>query len=358
MNKSNKSEIHLKGMTLQELRQFFVDIGEPAYRGEQLFRWMYEKRAESIQDVTTFSKGLREKLNKFPPIARGKLIEETGDSSEDTVKLLVELADGMQVEAVHIPEKDRVTVCLSSQVGCAIDCDFCATGKMGFHRHLDAGEIFEQFRLLQDYSSRPITNIVFMGMGEPFHNYDQVLKAADIFNHDMGPNIGRNRITISTSGIVPRILQYTNEDRPYKLAISLNATTDEVRTQLMPLNQRWPIRDLLKAARRYTTQTNNRITFEYVLIKGYTDTVGDAKRLKSLLKDINCKLNVIPFNQVGDIYKRPSDRQIEAFLSALHPAPFPLTVRWSRGHDINAACGQLSTKHQTRKKQQKDGVKV
>jgi 23S rRNA (adenine2503-C2)-methyltransferase len=197
-----------------------------------------------------------------------------------------------------------------------------------------------------------------MGMGEPFHNYDQVLKAADIFNHDMGPNIGRNRITISTSGILPRIFQYTNEDRPYKLAISLNGTIDEIRSQLMPLNQRWPIKDLLNAAKRYTEMTKNRITFEYVLIKDYTDSIGDAKRLKSMLKDINCKLNVIPFNQVGNIYKRPSDNQIETFLSALHPTPFPLTVRWSRGHDINAACGQLSTKHQTKKKQQTSRIEM
>jgi 23S rRNA (adenine2503-C2)-methyltransferase len=353
-----KNTTKLKGMTLQELKQFFEEIGEPSYRGEQLFRWMYEKQADSIKDVTTFSKSLRDKLQKYGSISRGKLIEETGDSAENTVKLLVEMEDGMQVEAVHIPEKDRVTVCLSSQVGCAIDCDFCATGKMGFHRHLDAGEIFEQFRLLQQFSDRPITNIVFMGMGEPFHNYDQVLKAADIFNHDMGPNIGRNRITISTSGILPRIFQYTNEDRPYKLAISLNGTIDEIRSQLMPLNQRWPIKDLLNAAKRYTEMTKNRITFEYVLIKDYTDSIGDAKRLKSMLKDINCKLNVIPFNQVGNIYKRPSDNQIETFLSALHPTPFPLTVRWSRGHDINAACGQLSTKHQTKKKQQTSRIEM
>lgn len=330
-----------KGQSLEELQMLFKKLGEPSYRAEQLFRWMYGQLASSYDEITTLPKSLREKLQKYGPLSRAEIISQTGNSTEDTVKFLIGMEDGMNVEAVYIPEDDRITVCLSSQVGCAVDCDFCATGKMGFFRHLDAGEIFEQFRLLQNFSDRKITNIVFMGMGEPFNNYDNVIRAAELFNHDKGPNIGRKRITISTSGIIPRIMQYTNEDQPYRLAISLNATTNRDRSRLIPINKKWAIRDILNAAKRYTEISGNRITFEYVLIEGITDRVEDAHRLRSMLRDIPCKLNVIPFNEVGSEYRRPSDKRIEAFLSALHPTPFALTVRWSRGRDINAACGQL-----------------
>ncbi|MCF7804591.1 MAG: 23S rRNA (adenine(2503)-C(2))-methyltransferase RlmN [Candidatus Marinimicrobia bacterium] len=342
----------LKGRTLEELSEFMQEQGEPAFRGEQLFRWIYQKGAASFDEITTLSKDLRTKLSREHSLERGTVIRQTGEGQNETVKFLIELEDGKQIEAVFIPSKDRVTICVSSQVGCAVDCDFCATGKMGFHRHLDAGEIFEQYRILQDYSDRDITNIVFMGMGEPFNNYDEVIRAAYLFNDDKGPNIGRQRITISTSGILPRILQYTNEEQPFKLAISLNATRDKIRSELMPLNQRWTIGDLLNAAKRYTAMTGNRITFEYVLIDGYSDSESDARRLKSMLQDINCKLNVIPFNDIDSSYKRPPERKIEAFLGALHPAPFPLTVRWSRGEDINAACGQLQTEYNEKKRAQ------
>lgn len=343
----------IKGRNLEELRELMQDYGEPAFRGEQLFRWLYEKRATAFDEITTLSKGLREKMSKKHSLERGKVITQTGDKQDDTVKFLIELKDGKRIESVLIPTKDRVTICVSSQVGCAVDCDFCATGKMGFHRHLDAGEIFEQYRILQDYSDRTITNIVFMGMGEPFNNYDEVIRAAALFNDDMGPNIGRQRITISTSGILPRIQQYTNEKQPYQLAISLNATRDKIRSELIPINERWPIGDLLKAAKRYTKLTKDRITFEYVLIEGYSDSTEDARRLKNMFKDINCKLNVIPFNEIEGPYQRPPDWKVEAFLSELHPASFPVTVRWSEGHDINAACGQLNTEKEPKKRSKK-----
>lgn len=352
MQKRDKNR-PIKGRNLEELRSLMEDYDEPAFRGEQLFRWLYQKRATSFDEITTLSKSLREKMTKKHSLERGKVVNQTGEGQNSTVKFLIELEDGKRIESVFIPTKDRVTICVSSQVGCAVDCDFCATGKMGFHRHLDAGEIFEQYRILQDYSSRDITNIVFMGMGEPFSNYDEVIRAAALFNDDMGPNIGRQRITISTSGILPRILQYTNEKQPYQLAISLNATRDEIRSELMPLNQRWSIGDLLKAAKRYTKLSKERITFEYVLIEGYSDSTEDARRLKNMLRDINCKLNVIPFNEIDGPYQRPSDWKIEAFLSELHPAPFPVTVRWSEGDDIDAACGQLTTENEPRERPKK-----
>jgi len=341
--KEKQRQYQIKGSTLKELREIFTSLGEPDYRAEQLFRWMYQKRVTSFDQVTTFSKALREKLSSEHSLERAFPVTQTGGSKDDTVKILIQLEDGKRVEAVYIPEDDRVTVCLSSQVGCALDCDFCATGKMGFHRHLDAGEIFEQFRILQDFADRDITNIVFMGMGEPFHNYHEVNKAAAIFNHEMGPHIGRRRITISTSGMVPKILQFAREKRPYQLAISLNGTTNAIRSELMPINDRWSLEELMETARFYVRETGDRITFEYVLIEGYTDTPDDARRLRSMLSRLNCKLNVIPFNDIKTKYRRPSDDRIETFLEELHPTPFPLTVRWSRGDDINAACGQLKT---------------
>lgn len=344
MRTTNKRPI--KGHTLEELCSFFEEMGQPAYRGEQLFRWIYQKYARSFDEITTLSKDLRKQLGSQQNLERGWVLKKTEQHGENTTKYLIQLEDGKKVESVYIPEGDRVTICLSSQVGCALDCDFCATGKMGFHRHLDAGEIFEQFRLVQQLSERDITNIVFMGMGEPLNNYDEVLRTADIFNHPMGPYISRKRITISTAGVLPKITRYTRERRPYKLAISLNATRDDIRDRLMPLNQRWPLKSLLEAADMYATETGNRVTFEYVLIKGYSDSPEDAERLKRLLKHIRCKLNVIPFNEIGNTYRRPSDQKIEVFLQALHPAPFPVTVRWSKGQDINAACGQLRTENE------------
>jgi len=336
----------INGRSLEELCDFCEEMGQPAYRGEQLFRWIYQKYARSFDEITTLSKDLRKQLASQHDLERGWVLKKTEQSGEHTTKYLIQLADGKKVESVYIPEQDRVTICLSSQVGCALDCDFCATGKMGFHRHLDAGEIFEQFRLVQGLSERDITNIVFMGMGEPFNNYEEVLRAADIFNHPMGPHISRKRITISTAGVIPKIARYIRERRPYKLAISLNAIRDDIRDKLMPLNRRWPLKSLLEAANQYATETGNRVTFEYVLIEGYSDSPEDAERLKRLLKPIRCKLNVIPFNEIGNIYRRPADQKIEAFLKALHPAPFPVTVRWSRGQDINAACGQLRTENE------------
>jgi len=333
----------LKGQSLEELRDFFTRQGMPGYRGEQLFRWIYQKQATSFEEITTLSKELRRDLSASESLERGTVVHQTSRHPEQTVKFLIRLADDRQVESVYIPSDDRVTICVSSQVGCALDCDFCATGKMGFQRHLDAGEIFEQYRILQQFSPRPITNIVFMGMGEPFNNYHEVLRAADLFHHELGPHISRHRITISTAGVVPKIRQFTREDRPYKLAISLNATRDDLREALMPLNRRWPLQELLQAARQYTDRSGDRITFEYVLLEGYSDSPEDARRLIRLLGELRCKVNVIPFNEIGYKYSRPSDQRMEAFMQALQPAPFPVTVRWSRGQDISAACGQLRT---------------
>ncbi|MCF7902355.1 MAG: 23S rRNA (adenine(2503)-C(2))-methyltransferase RlmN, partial [Candidatus Marinimicrobia bacterium] len=229
------------------------------------------------------------------------------------------------------------------QVGCALDCDFCATGKMGLARNLSTGEIVDQLRHVMAVSPRPVTNIVFMGMGEPFHNYDRVMNAARTIHHELGFGIGARKITLSTSGLVPQIRRFADEDQRFKLAVSLNATLDQQRDILMPINRKWNIQTLVDACRYYVEKTRNMLTFEYVLMTGINDTTGDARRLVRIAEQVFCKVNVIPYNDIKGTYQRPSDQTIEAFLKELSTGKFPVTVRWSRGDDIDAACGQLAT---------------
>jgi 23S rRNA (adenine2503-C2)-methyltransferase len=240
-------------------------------------------------------------------------------------------------------EGKRITVCLSTQVGCAVDCDFCATAKMGFIKNLTAGEIVDQFLQLQKMSEQKITNVVFMGMGEPFLNYKNSIAAADLLHHAKGINMAAWRITISTAGVVPKIRQFTEEKQPYKLAVSLNGTTQDQRLKTMPITQTHTFSNLIKASKDYAYNSRNRITFEYVLMDGINDEPQDAERLLRLLGSIECKLNVIPYNEIGGEYRRPSDEKIEAFMAPLKRASFPVTVRWSKGQDIDAGCGQLAT---------------
>jgi 23S rRNA (adenine2503-C2)-methyltransferase len=241
-------------------------------------------------------------------------------------------------------DDNRHTVCLSSQIGCNVDCSFCATATMGLIRNLLAGEIIDQAITIRALVKEPITNVVFMGMGEPFLNYDRVLEAADILHSHDGFGLGAKRITISTAGIVPKINRFIKEGRKYKLAISLNATQNATRQKIMPLNRNWPIEDIIKSAAVFAARKNHNVMFEYVLLKGINDTLEDAKRLARLIQGIDCKVNVIPYNETDGQYKRPSNETIESFLKTLdkHRKGFRILVRWSKGEDINAACGQLA----------------
>ncbi|MDD3095538.1 MAG: 23S rRNA (adenine(2503)-C(2))-methyltransferase RlmN, partial [Candidatus Marinimicrobia bacterium] len=265
--------------------------------------------------------------------------ESGGDGGTD--KFLFQCLDGKAVESVLIRSQKRVTLCVSSQVGCAMNCAFCRTADMGFIRDLSAGEILEQYVQVQRLSEEKISNVVFMGMGEPFNNFEQSVRAALVLNHEKGPQIAARHITFSTSGIVPKIREFAHLPYQFKLAISLNAATNRIRDLLMPVNRRYPLEELLDAAKYYVQTTNRHLTFEYVLIKDVNNGDKDAAELMRLLRPIPCKLNVIPFNETGASYRRPDEKDISRFLGALSAAVFPVTLRLSGGRGINAACGQL-----------------
>jgi 23S rRNA (adenine2503-C2)-methyltransferase len=240
---------------------------------------------------------------------------------------------------------NRHTICISSQIGCALDCSFCETGKMGLNRNLSTGEIVDQLLFIRDSMSKPITNVVFMGMGEPFHNYKNVINACDIFHSPFGCNLSTSRITISTAGMLPQIKKFINEKKKYKLAISLNASTDLVRNKIMPINKKWSIEELINAGKKYSRLKNRQVMFEYVLLKGINDSLNDAYRLSNLLKGIFCKLNVIPYNETGGEFQRTEREKIEAFTKVLYENrdKCRILIRWSKGQDIAAGCGQLAT---------------
>jgi len=332
----------LKALSKKELGSFIKEQGIPAFRAKQLMHWIYEKRAESIDEITEFSKDLRERLSEKAYIRNLALLNRQ-ISADCTEKFLFGLEDGESIESVLIPDKNRLTLCISSQVGCAMKCRFCLTGKLKLKRNLKAHEIVDQIisvsRLIEE-GYRKITNIVFMGMGEPLANFDEVVEALWRMTELM--KISKRRITLSTSGIVPMIPELARRAPRVNLAVSLNAATDEVRNRLMPINKKYPLKSLLDACRRYPLDPRRRITFEYVMIQGINDTAGDAKRLIKLLRGIPCKVNLIPFNPyTGSEFRRPSDREIGMFQKILLGGNITALIRKSKGQDILAACGQL-----------------
>ncbi len=335
------SGTNLKALSEKELEAFVQGVGLPPFRSRQLIHWIYEKRAGSIDEVTEFSKDLREDLSRKAYISNLKLLSRQ-ISADGTEKFLFGLEDGESIESVLIPGKDRLTLCISSQVGCAMKCRFCLTGQLRLRRNLSAHEIVDQVicagRLIHPLS---ITNIVFMGMGEPLANFEEVVEALRRMTGLM--KISKRRITLSTSGIVPRIFDLRAVDAPrVNLAISLNATTDEVRNMLMPVNKKYPLKSLLDACRRFPLEPRRRITFEYVMLAGVNDTTEDARRLIRLLRGIPSKVNLIPFNPYkGSSFERPSDETVLRFQKILLDGNVTALIRKSKGQDILAACGQL-----------------
>ncbi len=334
----------IKGLTINELEEFITQNGFPKYRAQQIYNWMYKHRIFDIKSMSNISNELQSFLIDNTITNTLTLFKKI--DCDDTIKFLFKTQTNQYIESVSMIEDDKHTVCLSSQVGCSVDCDFCATGKMGFISNLSTGEIIDQLLFISNNVKEPITNIVFMGMGEPFLNYRSVINAAKLMNDSEGLNFGAHRITISTAGIVPKINQFIEDQLKFNLAISLNASDDITRNKLMPINKKWPISDLIKVSKRFNKHHRNNITFEYVLIKSINDSNDDAIRLSKLLKNSECKLNIIPFNDIGNEYKRPSIESIENFLKILHQEHegFRILVRWSKGVDINAGCGQLATK--------------
>ena len=332
----------IKGLTLNELECWVAEIGEKPFRAQQIYQWMYQKNVQSFDEMSNLSKGLREKISETASLSQLGIHEKYESKLDKSIKYLFRLIDGLAVEAVYMEEGSRITVCLSTMVGCPVACPYCATGVMGFKRNLTAGEILDQLILIQSDLGAKVTNIVFMGMGEPFLSYDNVIKAASILNSELGPEIAARRIAISTAGIAPEIRRFANEGHRYKLAVSLNGTTDTQRDELAPINRKYPLHDLLAAIKYYTKLSRRRITFEYILIDGFNDSEQDAKRLIGMLSQIPCKINVIPYNESEFLpYKSPSEQKLDIFLRHIYPAPFAVTVRRSKGQDIAAACGQL-----------------
>jgi 23S rRNA (adenine2503-C2)-methyltransferase len=339
----------LRGLPRAALEALVGALGERPFRARQLFRWLHQKGAATLDEMTDVPRALREALG-----ARARLttLERANEqrSADGTIKWTWRTRDGKLVESVYMPEADRRTLCLSTQVGCAVGCTFCLTGTMGLARNLAPGEIVDQVhranrRLVElgvAEGPRPLTNLVFMGMGEPLSNYPSLKVALDLLLCEDGPQFSQRHVTVSTSGVVPMIRRL-GEETPVKLAISLNATTDAQRDALMPINRRWPIAELLAACRAFPTRNGRRITFEYVLLGGVNDTLADARRLADLLRGIPAKVNLIPYNaNPGLPFAPPAPERVVEFQEALAARHLTVVVRKNRGRDISAACGQLA----------------
>lgn len=333
-------KINLKALSKQELESFIKELGLPSFRAKQILHWIYEKYAGSIHEITELSKDLRQKLSENSYISNLELLGRQV-SEDGTEKFLFGLEDAETIESVLIPDENRLTLCISSQVGCAMGCRFCLTGKLGLKRNLKSHEIVDQIiSVSRTIKPRQITNIVLMGMGEPLSNFDNVVDALWRITEFL--KISPRRITLSTSGIVPKILELPKKAPPVNLAISLNATTDEERDYIMPINKTYPLKELLTACRKFPLPARRRITFEYVMLKNINDTPEDAKRLINLLKGIPSKVNLIPFNPYeGSEFERAEDAQVLNFQKILLKGHVTALIRKSKGQDILAACGQL-----------------
>jgi 23S rRNA (adenine2503-C2)-methyltransferase len=338
----------LIGKTADEIKTLVQAMGEPAFRAVQLHHWLYVHSVRDFEKMTNLAKSFRTKLAQG--FQAGPLtVEEKQVSADGTTKYLFRLPDGKVVESVLMFFEDRETyaICLSTQVGCAVDCHFCATGKLGFMRNLTVAEIVDQYMYVQHDSGQEIRNIVFMGQGEPLLNYDNLLSAIRVLNKSA--EVGIRHITISTSGIVPKIIQLAQENLQLTLAVSLHAPNDTVRESFMPINRKWPLRELIPTLHHYVKSTGRRLTIEYILLAGINDQPEHAHQLGELLKGLKCNVNLIPYNPIGDDYgfKRPSRSAGYIFRDIVTNYGKKVTIRVERGVDIAAACGQLANTART-----------
>ncbi|MFZ3090243.1 MAG: 23S rRNA (adenine(2503)-C(2))-methyltransferase RlmN [Nitrospirota bacterium] len=347
---------NLKTLSSPELEAFLTSLGMKKYRANQVYQWLYQKGADSFDEMTNLSKEERHVLNEKAYISSLKLVRSQR-SSDGTEKYLFELEDKNRIESVLIPDEDRLTLCISTQVGCAMGCRFCLTGKGGLKRNLEAYEIVDQVISVRRLLSNPplipplvrgdtgglrITNIVLMGMGEPLANYDNTISALKILLDEKALNFSSRKVTLSTAGLIPQMEMLGKEGITVNLAISLSAVTDEIRNKIMPINKKYPIKELISACKRFPLPKRRRITFEYVMMKGMNDTEDDARKLCRLLKGIPCKINLIPFNEYsGCEFKRPDDATVERFRKVLIGHHLMAIIRKSKGAEILAACGQL-----------------
>ncbi len=345
---SSTTKINLLGLDRQGLQKFFISINEKPYRAEQVLKWIHMNGVQDFHAMTNISKALREKLSETADIILPQIIYEKA-AKDGTYKWLLKLADGNCIETVFIPEKTRGTLCVSSQVGCILNCDFCSTGKQGFNRNLTTAEIISQLWIAvrqlsktQGTHDRSVTNVVMMGMGEPLLNFDNLIPALQLMLDDFAYGLSKRRVTVSTAGVVPAMYQLRDQ-LDVALAVSLHAPNDELRNQLVPLNKKYPLKELMAVCREYFKNDHRRsITMEYVMLAGINDTPQHARTLIKLLNGIRAKVNLIPFNPFPHtVYERSDDETIDHFRDILLKAGFNTTVRRTRGDDIDAACGQL-----------------
>jgi 23S rRNA (adenine2503-C2)-methyltransferase len=339
----------LRSLTLAGAEAFAVAQGWPRFRGEQIWQWVHARGARSFDEMTNLPRPLREELARVATL-RNLTVAEVQTSRDGTRKLRLVTHDDHSIESVLIPDGEKTTQCISSQIGCAVDCQFCATAKLGLRRNLEPGEIVDQVYLAQRLLAevepgRRLTSLVYMGMGEPLHNYDHVLTSLRILTSEKGAHLSQRRITVSTSGLVPKLERLGAEDIRPNLAVSLNAPNDAIRDQIMPINRKWNIGKLLAALRSYPLEQRRRITFEYVLLAGVNDAPADAAQLATLLRAIKCKVNIIPYNPHPEaLYARPSREVVERFQNECKRLGLPTYLRTPRGDDIDAACGQLANR--------------
>lgn len=336
---------NIKDYDLDELKEEFLKLGEKAYRAEQVFKWIYVEEVTSFDDMTNISKELREKLKEVFSFHNFKILKKQ-QSVDGTKKYLFDILDDNAIESVLMEYHHGKTICVSSQVGCKMGCKFCASTGIKFARNLTAGEIVEQILAVQRDEQTRISNIVFMGIGEPLDNFDNVMKAIKILNNPKGLNIGARHISISTSGLVPQIYELADRNLQCTLSISLHATNDKKRSEMMPVNNAYNIEELMKACRYYISKTNKRISFEYALAKDNNDNLEDADELAKLLKGMLCHVNLIPINKIenGEFTKSTNENIIK-FRDYLNSKGIVATIRRELGSDIDAACGQLRRKN-------------
>tara|TARA_R110002072_G_scaffold283598_3_gene447197 strand:- start:788 stop:1942 length:1155 start_codon:yes stop_codon:yes gene_type:complete len=344
------AKVNLMGLSRLQMEQFFLELGEKKFRAHQVLKWIHHAGITQVEEMSNLGKALREKLMKVAEV-RPPEIASQQDSSDGTRKWAIRVEGGGLVETVLIPAGNRATLCVSSQVGCSLDCSFCSTGKQGFQRDLSAAEIIGQVWLaiksydgFQSGNRRIVTNVVMMGMGEPLLNFDNVVAAMDLMLEDLAYGLSKRRVTLSTSGVVPA-LDRLSEVSEVSLAVSLHAPNDALRNQLVPINRKYPIAVLLESCRNYMaaqSDKNRVVTIEYTLIEGINDQRDQALELAELLRDVPCKINLIPFNTFAQSeYQRPSGNAVSRFWQVLVDAGYIVTIRTTRGDDINAACGQL-----------------
>lgn len=343
---SSPKVLPLIGRSLSELTEWVISQGQPSYRGKQLHEWLYTRGARRLEDITVFPKAWREEFTLNPTVEIGRSqIDVHKQTRDGTEKFLLKLDDGEIVETVGIPTSKRLTVCVSTQVGCPMACDFCATGKGGFRRNLAKHEIIDQVLTVQDVMQQRVSHIVFMGMGEPLLNYENLIGAIAVINKDIG--IGQRNITVSTVGIPNQIPRLAEEHLQVTLAVSLHAPTQDVRAQVIPSADRYPLIALMDDCREYVEITGRRISFEYTLLAGVNDSAEQAKELAHLIRGFQSHVNLIPYNTVSDAdYKRPSERAIQTFVQVLEDCKVAVSVRRTRGLEADAACGQLRGRHE------------